>query len=656
MKINPLLAFILVLAQSISPAQPGRAGMDEPDSPAAIAAPVLKWVHGGCDGSSCETGWYSSPAVADLDKDGYPEVIGASYSLYLINGLTGATKLTLDPTNNRIWPDVVVADLQPDGDLEIVTGNGAGDLAVYNHQGVSLWRTKTITASELRSLAVADLDGNGSLEIIVASTSSSNQWSVYRANGTMYPSSWPQHSPSAPGYAAGCYNENIAAGDLDGDGRGEIIGPNDTHYIDAFNDDGSQISANSMFGANKLWSQVGVHVDQAVDIRGYANCGVEHRPNFADSAPIIADLDGNGTPETVVIGNVYNCGTNPYTDLYQMPFIFNVDRSRWTGSGFDWTVIPTPDSKAAPKSEDWHKIETDEPNPVAADIDGDGHKEILFSSYDGRVHAYWLDKTEHGSWPYSVYQQSEGFIRFATEPVVADLDGNGKAEVIFASWTQKGSNHTGKLYILDYLGNPVQIVDLPFGSGSTWDGALAAPTLADIDGDNQLEVVLNTANSGLVAYDLPGSRTDGILWGTGRGSYQRNGLAMGSLANSQAIVTPAGPLPGSTLNYTIRLRNPGLPLDTVTLTDTLSAGQTYSGGLNASSGTAYQNLGVIYWNGNVGSAPVTITFNTVVNPSITDTRLITSTVLINDKKNALVRRNTLAIVNGKILYVPFINK
>jgi uncharacterized repeat protein (TIGR01451 family) len=131
---------------------------------------------------------------------------------------------------------------------------------------------------------------------------------------------------------------------------------------------------------------------------------------------------------------------------------------------------------------------------------------------------------------------------------------------------------------------------------------------------------------------------------------------MGSLANSQAIVTPAGPLPGSTLNYTIRLRNPGLPLDTVTLTDTLSAGQTYSGGLNASSGTAYQNLGVIYWNGNVGSAPVTITFNTVVNPSITDTRLITSTVLINDKKNALVRRNTLAIVNGKILYVPFINK
>jgi hypothetical protein len=34
--------------------------------------------------------------------------------------------------------------------------------------------------------------------------------------------------------------------------------------------------------------------------------------------------------------------------------------------------------------------------------------------------------------------------RFATEPVVADLDNDGKAEVILASWTRKGSHHTGR--------------------------------------------------------------------------------------------------------------------------------------------------------------------------------------------------------------------
>ena len=38
-------------------------------------------------------------------------------------------------------------------------------------------------------------------------------------------------------------------------------------------------------------------------------------------------------------------------------------------------------------------------------------KEVLFASYDGKMHAYWLDKTEHGSWPYKI--PGDG-IRFAS--------------------------------------------------------------------------------------------------------------------------------------------------------------------------------------------------------------------------------------------------
>src|SRR5438309_7862795 len=29
------------------------------------------------------------------------------------------------------------------------------------------------------------------------------------------------------------------------------------------------------------------HVDNAVDLRGFANCGVEHRPEFNNSAPVV---------------------------------------------------------------------------------------------------------------------------------------------------------------------------------------------------------------------------------------------------------------------------------------------------------------------------------------------------------------------------------
>ncbi len=46
-------------------------------------------------------------------------------------------------------------------------------------------------------------------------------------------------------------------------------------------------------------------------------------------------------------------------------------------------------------------------------------------------------------WPYRVTNPAEGFLRFAPEPSVADLDNDRKAEVIFTTWTQKGSNAPG---------------------------------------------------------------------------------------------------------------------------------------------------------------------------------------------------------------------
>jgi hypothetical protein len=74
------------------------------------------------------------------------------------------------------------------------------------------------------------------------------------------------------------------------------------------------------------------------------------------------------------------------------------------------------------------------------------------------------------------------------------------------------SNQVGKLHILDYLGNLIHEVNLPADLGSSgWNGALAAPTLADIDGDPDLEVVLNVAHSGAVAYDLPGTANARVL-------------------------------------------------------------------------------------------------------------------------------------------------
>ncbi len=492
----------------------------------SISAPVLKWQRGGCFSTWCQTSWYASPAVADLDNDGNIEVISGMYSLFILNGASGTLKVPeIDTPGGRIWPDIALADLEGDGDLEIVIAQGDGYLSVYNHNGTKVWEQNP-TTNEFRSLGVYDIDNNGDLEILSASTDSENQWYVYEHTGSLR-TGWPQRLTSASGYAAGCYNQNLAAADLTGDGLAEIIGPSDVHYINAFHSSGAQVSASSLFGSGKYWSQVGVNVDQAADIRGWTDCeNGENRPNFANSAPTISDLDGNGTLEIVVVGNVYSCDPDlpGYVDLYEMPFIFNPDRTRWAAGAYDWTVIPTPDASAAPLSENWEVIETSLPNPVLADLDSDGKKEILYSSYDGRVHAYWLDKTEHGSWPYSVYNPADGYITFASPPAVADLDNNGQAEVIFTTWVQKDQVRTGKLIILSSQGVLLQSVSLPAAYGATsWNGALAAPTLANIDSDADLEVVINSVLSGVLAYDLPGTANARILWGTGRGNYYRSG-------------------------------------------------------------------------------------------------------------------------------------
>jgi FG-GAP-like repeat len=505
-----------------------------------VQAPVLKWQHGGCYSSWCETGWYSSPAVADLDGDGAVEVIASAYSIVVLDGATGALEWRVasghdrsEPgadNEGRTWPGIVVADVDDDGELEIASAHGGGWLSLYDRQGFFEpgWPQRP-TTSELRGLAVADLDLDGDLEVVASAALSSgtNTW-VFEHDGGVRPG-WPQLAGGTPGYAWGVFNDNVAIGDLDGSGAPEVVVPSDVHYICAYRADGTPVPGHPMYGG-RVWGEVGVWESLVTELQGWGTCDTadgrdqRNRTNFAHGPASLADLDGDGQLEIVAAGNTYDCAMNPYQSLYSGLFVFGGDRSRFVASGFDWQTVPL--DTGAPLSEDFNVIENAHPNPVPADLDGDGVPEILFPSYDGRLHAFWLDKTEHGAWPFSVYHPADGFYRFASEPVVADLDGDGSAEVLFTSWTAKASQANGRLHVLDGLGNPLYEVTLPAALGTTdWNGALAAPTLANLDGDPDLEIVINTAFSGLVAYDLPGTAAAKVLWGTGRGSYARAGRA-----------------------------------------------------------------------------------------------------------------------------------
>ena len=91
------------------------------------------------------------------------------------------------------------------------------------------------------------------------------------------------------------------------------------------------------------------------------------------------------------------------------------------------------------------------------------------------------------------------WFRGPPEPVAADINGDGKPEVIFASSTANAAGTKtgvdGSLYVVDGSGKLLtkhKLHSAIYESGPTAydNGAYAAPTVADIDGDGKPEILV----------------------------------------------------------------------------------------------------------------------------------------------------------------------
>lgn len=515
---------------------------------AVVPQPQLKWRNGGFTPELFNKAMYTSPALLDINQDTVPEIIWANFKVFAFDGKTGNIIWSFWAGNDRkssniymsIGTDtnVAVADINKDGYGEIITAHTNGLVCAYDRNGNFLpgFPLKPFGRTDpIESLSVYDIDNDGYHEIIIGWGKANNlNICVLTHDGQIKPG-WPQYAPNPNANALGVYGQNIAVGDINRDGFAELIVPSDTGKTCAYFYTGAPIPVSPVFNNKTTWPDVVNYENYVYEKSGYHVPDGSPDSQFymgTDFPASIADVNADGTNEIIIAGGVYNNPPNNtnfiFDPLYITPFIYNYDRTRFNDGTNNWeSALP---KSGAPLTNSWQVTPLKRTNPVVVDIDGDAKKEILTSTYDGKLHCYWLDKTEHGDWPFSVYDTNEGTIRFSSEPVVADLDNDGSLEVIFTSWPQYYSNKGGHLFILNRFGGLLHKIALPYGDngsvgGLKYDGGLATPSIGDVDGDGELEIVVGTVYAGLVVYDLPGSKPGKIPWPTGRHDYARTGWA-----------------------------------------------------------------------------------------------------------------------------------
>jgi hypothetical protein len=169
-------------------------------------------------------------AVGDLNGDGRPDIVtanlnGGSVSVLLGNG-DGTFQVNHDYATAPYPGSVAVGDLNGDGRPDIVTANLYGDSVsalLGNGDGTFQANHDYATGSGPNAVAVGDMNGDGRADVVTANLYGGSV-SVLLANtdGTLQ----AKHD-----YATGDrYSLSVAVGDLNADGRPDVVA---SHYGDA---------------------------------------------------------------------------------------------------------------------------------------------------------------------------------------------------------------------------------------------------------------------------------------------------------------------------------------------------------------------------------------------------------------------------------------
>jgi hypothetical protein len=435
----------------------------------------------------------STPAIADIDKDGKMEVIVTSSNgeIFVVdqNGQNkpGWPVVVPETSDSKItlgFSSPAVADIDNDGKDEIVARDG-NNIYVYGYDGKMKSGWPKVTGSELSwtglmsSPVIADIDNDGKKEIILAYSEgflgSNNIYScltVYNYNGDIM-SGWPVKIPVSSSKLPIATTPVVS--DLDGDGNMEIIYECVNLYV--LNKNGNLLPG---------WPQV-------IGDGSY-------------NSPIVADINNDGQNEIIATSFVKT------SSIYGKMGVFAFNKAGqllpgWPAYLDDRTQFGEYDLTAG---------------IAAGDINNDGYKEIIIGS---QFSLWALDRMGKTIW--SLAHNGYEEMQYAS-PVIADINGDNKPEILIT----KSSSVAPFGQITAINGTGQVLPDLALTAP---EGLYATPAIA-IGGDNHLEMVGASFKGNVFCWDLgSSSSTSSLICPT----YQYNNQRTGSYDLPKVVPTVA---------------------------------------------------------------------------------------------------------------------